>query len=400
MLASPKDKQDMVPAGSAPRVALVGVNGYGLWHLQEVDRLRRRGSVQLVAVCDVQPPGPASRALVADAPIYSDLPVLLDRERPDVTVVAAPIAEHEALARAALLAGSDVLLEKPPVPGVAELDRLLSVEQATGQVVQVGFQSLGSRGLEALTRLVTDGTLGRITGVGAAGAWIRTNGYYARAPWAGRRMLDGRHIVDGALTNPFAHAVMTALQVADPDRTCTRVDNVQLELWRANPIEADDTSCARILLPDRPPVVVAVTLCADEERAPYVVVHGSAGRAVLWYETDTLQVTADHGTRTHRRYRREGLLENLLAYRADPGHSVLLAPLRATRAFVEVLQAVRDAPEPWVVPSAFVRAAGDGRARHQVITSVTTTVDTAAQRLRLFSELDVPWATHASRCAP
>lgn len=384
----------MVPAEPAPRVALVGVNGYGLWHLRELDRLRRRGSVQLVAVCDLQPPCPASRTLIAGAPFYSDLADLLDRERPHVTVVAAPIAEHEALARAALLAESDVLLEKPPVPGVAELDRLLCVEKASDRVVQVGFQSLGSGGLKALAHLVAEGTLGRITGIGAAGAWKRTKGYYARAPWAGRRTLDGRPVVDGALTNPFAHAVMTALQIADPDRTCARVDDVQLELWRANPIEADDTSCARILLRDRPPIVVAVTLCADEETAPYVVVHGSAGQAVFWYERDSLRVTTGHGTRTDRRYRRVGLLENLLAHRADPAHVALLAPLRATRAFVEVLQAVRDAPDPLAVPSAFVRTVGEGPMRHQMVTSVATAVDTAAQRLRLFSELDVPWATH------
>src|SRR2546426_1106612 len=70
------------------------------------------------------------------------------------------------------------------------------------------------RALPPLLRAIDEGRLGRITGIGAAGAWVRTDAYYARNPWAGRRWLDGQAVVDGALTNPFSHAVATALLVA------------------------------------------------------------------------------------------------------------------------------------------------------------------------------------------
>ena len=43
-------------------------------------------------------------------------------------------------------AGADVLLEKPPVPTMAEFDHLLALCAETGRSCQIGFQSLGSAG--------------------------------------------------------------------------------------------------------------------------------------------------------------------------------------------------------------------------------------------------------------
>ena len=93
---------------------------------------------------------------------------------------------------------------------------------------------------------MAEGAIGRVTGIGAAGAWRRDASYYARAPWAGRRVLNGEPVVDGALTNPFAHATATALAL-DGDTGADDLRDVRVELFRANPIEADDTSCLRLV---------------------------------------------------------------------------------------------------------------------------------------------------------
>src|SRR5699024_11686417 len=92
------------------------------------------------------------------------------------------------------------------------------------------------------------------------GAWARTSHYYARAPWAGRRRLRGRDVVDGALSNPFAHAVATALALTGTHEQ--EPDAVELELYRAGPIEADDTSCVRVHAANGTPITIAVSLCA------------------------------------------------------------------------------------------------------------------------------------------
>ncbi|NBH02194.1 gfo/Idh/MocA family oxidoreductase, partial [Amycolatopsis sp. SID8362] len=72
-------------------------------------------------------------------------------------------------------------------------------------------------------------------------------------------------------------------------------------------------------------------------------------------------------------------------------------PLSATRAFTALVEAVRDAPEPQPLPAQWVRAVGTGPDRHDVVPGVDDAVDTAAERLALFSELELPWTGAGAR---
>ncbi|HWH99676.1 MAG TPA: Gfo/Idh/MocA family oxidoreductase, partial [Propionibacteriaceae bacterium] len=206
-------------SSSPARLVLVGVRGFGQVHAERIARLADQGLVELVAAVD---PG-----VVLDPPViygvdlYADLAEALSIVGPvDVVVIAAPIGAHFPLASTALSSGADVYLEKPPVTSLDDFTSLLDLEQETGRVVQVGFQSLGSHALESLR---TDAFgIGPVDRIGAIGAWSRTVGYWSRSPWAGRRSLNGRAVVDGVVTNPLAHAVMTALAAVD----CRRLEDV------------------------------------------------------------------------------------------------------------------------------------------------------------------------------
>src|SRR6185503_8783989 len=94
------------------------------------------------------------------------------------------------------------------------------------------------------------GRLGTVTGLAAAGAWWRPDGYWTRSAWAGQRAIDG------ALVNAFAHAIMQSLAIAR-----TPVQRIELERYRTRDIGTDDTATLR-LTPwrggDGPSVSVAV----------------------------------------------------------------------------------------------------------------------------------------------
>ena len=186
----------------AARIVLVGVRGFGEVHAERIARLTEEGLVELVAAVDpgvvLDPP------TIYGAPLYADLAEALSVVGPvDVVVIAAPLGEHFRLATVALTAGADVYLEKPPVASIEDFTRLLGIEQESGRVVQVGFQSLGSEAVRMLTDDVFE--IGPILRVSAMGAWSRTVGYWTRSPWAGRRSLGGRPVVDGVVTNALAH---------------------------------------------------------------------------------------------------------------------------------------------------------------------------------------------------
>jgi predicted dehydrogenase len=371
-----------------PAVVVFGTAGYAGQHLRRARALHDRGEIVLAGACDIREPPAEARALLPEGAVLTrDAAELLARTTPDIAVVATPPHTHLPLARLALAAGCHLLVEKPPVLDLAAFDEL--AELARGRACQTGFQSFGSAAVPVVRAAVENGEIGTVTGIAAAGAWIRRDRYFARAEWAGRRRVGGQPVVDGALTNPFAHAVATALLVNGTAEV--RPERVAVELYRARDIESDDTACARLSFAGAPDVVVAATLDAEADHEPYVLVHGTEGRIRWHYKTD-LVVVGD--ARVPVASPRD-LLANLAAHVRDG--EPLLAPLAATRAFTALVEAVRDAPEPLPLPAEWVHAVGSGPDRHFVVPGVDRDVDTAAERLALFSELALPWTGAGTR---
>ncbi|HEV2784592.1 MAG TPA: DUF6807 family protein [Actinophytocola sp.] len=363
------------------RVVLAGAHGHGRWHLDNLRRLAGRGLVRLVGVCDTRPVAAAQLAGLDEPAQSADLSGLIWRTGAEITILATPIHTHADLAIAALRAGSHLLLEKPPAGSMADFERIAEAVRSTGRACQVGFQSLGSEAIPVLRKLIADGRLGRVRGIGAAGAWDRPASYFTRAPWAGRRRLNGCAVTDGALTNPFAHAVATALAVAEAEQLGA-VTEIETELYRANPIEADDTSCLRLRLAAGTEITVAVSLCAPDRTEPYLIVHGETASAKLCYTLDELHIGQNVSS-----HARTDLLENLVAHVRTGAQ--LLVPLSRTGAFMEVLDAVRRAPEPTPIPAEHQL---DGATNGRVLPGIKELTALSAQRLALFSELDVAWA--------
>lgn len=384
------------------RMALVGANGYGRAHRRTAAALRAEGALVLAGVCDLAPVRDEPDApLPPEARVFTDHREMLAATQPDLVVIATPPHTHLDIATAAARAGADLLLEKPPVMSLAEHHALAEVLANTQgrygpPVCQVGFQALGSAALTALVRAVGDGILGQVRAVSAVGAWRRPDSYYQRAPWAGRRRVNGRDVLDGALVNPFAHALMQCLAVAEAAAGGPVWPlELELERYRARPIEVDDTAVVRIRLDRGPAVAVAVTLCADEEREPEVVVHAERGRAVLGYTTDVLQLPGWPEPRPVPG--RTGLLANLLAHR-DSGQP-LVAPLARTAGFTAVVESVTAAPVPATIDARFLATQDHGPNRVVTVPGVSQVLRQAAEELALPSELAVAWSAPPWRAA-
>lgn len=349
------------------RVALIGATGHGAFHRRVIAGLQEEGRAELVGLGDLReipdaPPG---------VPVLADHRELLARTKPDVVVVSTPPRTHLSLATDALRAGADVLLEKPPVLDLAEHDRLAAVLVETGRLCQVGFQALASPALAALLHAIDDGALGALTSIAVRGAWFRDEAYFHRAPWVGKG-------VDGALTNPFAHAVMQVLAIArqEPSR-------VELERYHATDIEVDDTASLRLTFPGGARAVIAVSLCAEEFVPGDITVTGTGGQAFHRYPTDLLRLPGE--SEATARPGRPGLLANLLAHRGDPSGVPLLVPLERTRPFTGLLPAIIAAPvRPIDGRRLSIRT--DLPAPRVVIDGINAAIEAAAANLALFSE--------------
>lgn len=374
-----------------PRIALVGVHGFGSHHLDNLERLEAAGSLKLVAVADPVPPSPGR--LPKDTPVFSSLDELIAADiHPDVVIVATPIQTHATLGIAVLAAGADLYLEKPTASSFAEFELLREAASTAGRSVQIGFQSLGSFALPALAQVIESGTIGTVLHVSATGLWLRDKEYYQRSKWAGKRTLNGVDVVDGVTTNPLAHAVATALHIAGI-QSADDVASVTTDLYRAHNIEGDDTSCVRITPHNGPTVVSALTVCAPEQKAPFVTVHGSAGKAVFHYTQDVLEITDHDGITTTTGYERADLMENLLSHRRSG--TPLLSSLESSGAFMRVLEAVRIAEDPTPISEEYITWVGQGLSAHPVVDEIGYWIERATNSHSTFSELDAPWVRTA-----
>ncbi|MFE2235823.1 Gfo/Idh/MocA family protein [Streptomyces sp. NPDC059442] len=370
-------------------VVLAGARGHGRTHLLNIRRLERLGLVRLAGVCELRPLDAAELEGPGEPEQSADLGELLAATGARIAVVCTPIQTHTDLALTAAGHGAHLLLEKPPAPSFAEFRRMADGVAAAGVACQIGFQSLGSHAVPAVRKLVADGVVGELLGVGAAGAWVRDEAYFRRSPWAGRRRMDGVDVVDGALTNPLAHAVATALALAGSTRA-EDVVSIEPELLRAYAIEADDTSCVRIRTARGVPVTVAATLCAETNSEPYVVVHGTRGRITFWYKQDRVLLQRGGYGPEETVHGRTDLLENLVGHVTDG--EALCVPPEETGAFMRVVEAIRLAPDPVRLPDACWRVDASGAAPRRIVHGVDALVDASADTLGLYSELGAPWA--------
>jgi predicted dehydrogenase len=388
-----------------PTVALIGANGHGAWHRRRIQSLSDR--VRLVGLADVRPLTPPAPDGV---PVFPDHRSLLAAVRPDVVVICTPPHTHLPIALDAIAAGCDLLLEKPPVASLAAHRTLLAALASAGAACQVGFQALGSQAWVRFRSALAG--LGPLDGITAAASWKRDDDYYARSPWAGRRVLDGRPVIDGALANPLAHAVMQALASASA-AGAGRPRQLSVERYRTRPIDVDDTAFARVTFDSGLDVVMAVTLAGEDFIAGEIAASGPAGAAVLEYPTDRVSVPsspslpgAAGGPSSPSAPGAAGgpsvpsspsltdvpgrtdLLTNLLDHRESG--TPLLVPLSATSDFTTVLEALTmpELPPPHLLNSDTVAVDGPNR----TITGINAVIRASAKALALPSELDVPWA--------
>lgn len=166
-------------------LVLAGARGHGRWHLENIRRLADKGIVRLAGICELTPLGADEIPDGLGTPEQSaDFGALLDSTGAAIAVICTPIPTHTDLALTAARRGVHVLLEKPPAPSYAEFRRMADGVAEAGVVCQIGFQSLGSHAVPAIRKMVAQGLIGEVVGIGGAGAWARAEAYYRRAPWA------------------------------------------------------------------------------------------------------------------------------------------------------------------------------------------------------------------------
>lgn len=140
------------------KITIVGCGKIADAHVEEI---RKIPSVQLCAVCDLEPIMAEQLATRFAVPHwYSDVAVMLATERPDVLHITTPPQSHLALTRQAVAAGCHVFIEKPVALLHRDVEAIIAAAVGAERKLSVNYWPNFETPALELRRLVETGVLG------------------------------------------------------------------------------------------------------------------------------------------------------------------------------------------------------------------------------------------------
>ena len=142
----------------AVRVAVVGV---GYWGKNLVRNFHELGALEML--CDTEMSAKANcNDNYGGVRFCSSFQDVLTHPAVTAVALATPAVTHFELAKAALLAGKDVLVEKPLAVNVQHGEELVQLAKANGRILMVGHILRYHPAILTLRKLIQDGALGKI----------------------------------------------------------------------------------------------------------------------------------------------------------------------------------------------------------------------------------------------
>lgn len=141
----------------------IGLVGYGYWGPNLARNFSAQPECALAAICERN----SARAELARrqhpyATVTGEVDELIANESLQAILIAVPVSDHYELARRALLAGKDVLVEKPLTSTAAEARELIRIAEERGRVLAVDHTFLYTGAVRKIKELIESGALGKI----------------------------------------------------------------------------------------------------------------------------------------------------------------------------------------------------------------------------------------------
>lgn len=141
----------------------IGVVGYGYWGPNLVRNFNELDGTRVVTVCDMNPARLKQvQAKYPGMEVTADYAALLADPRVQAVCVATPVRSHYALAKAALLAGKHVFVEKPMAETAAQAEELIELAARQHRVLMVDHTFIYTGAVRKMRELVETGELGEV----------------------------------------------------------------------------------------------------------------------------------------------------------------------------------------------------------------------------------------------
>ena len=204
-------------------VAIIGTGNIAPAHL--MGYLNLKSLCELVSLCDIyvdKAKHLAQRGELTQLTLTDDYHELMDREDIDVVSLCLPPSLHCQVAVDFLRAGKHVIVEKPMAPSLAECDRMIEAQKASGKVLSIISQNRFRTAPMRMKTLLEQGQLGRVLFARVNSMWWRGSNYYDLW-WRGTYEKEG----GGCTLNHAVHQIdILQWLIGMPDAVVSVMSNV------------------------------------------------------------------------------------------------------------------------------------------------------------------------------
>ncbi|MCM2676144.1 Gfo/Idh/MocA family protein [Alkalicoccobacillus plakortidis] len=223
-------------------VVLIGINGYGESYLR---LLLERTDASLIGVVEIAAEKSSFFGVLQERsiPIYKSIEAFYENHSADLAIISTPIHLHTKQAIYAMEQGSHVLCEKPLTGDPSDLPLWKKASEKNGKWAAVGFNWSFTESIQSLKKDIIAGVFGKAIQLKTLVLWPRTEDYFNRSTWAGKKYSpDGTLIMDSIANNATAHFLHNMFyMLGDRMETSAPVKDVEAQLYRVNEIETFDT---------------------------------------------------------------------------------------------------------------------------------------------------------------
>lgn len=193
--------------------------------------------------------------------------------------ICTPTGDHYENAKQALLAGKNVVVEKPMCLGLDKADELIALAKQKNLVLCSISQTRFSDAVQAIHNAVQAGQFGKMVSAQLMMRFMRTQAYYDQADWRGTFAGDG----GGVLMNQGIHGIdvlcyIMGRAVSVAGYTATRLRNIEVE----------DTAAAALEFEDGALGIIDATVCSEPSFTKKFIFCGEKGTVVL--ENDVISL--------------------------------------------------------------------------------------------------------------
>ncbi|MGH9407501.1 MAG: Gfo/Idh/MocA family protein [Terriglobia bacterium] len=149
-------------SGEKPAIR-IGIIGYGYWGPNVARNVSGLDRAELVAICDSNPSALArAKRLYPSARAVTSSHELLTAPDIDAVAVITPVGSHYALAKAALLQGKHVFVEKPFTCNTDQGAELVELARQNELLIMVDHTFLFTGAVRKIRQLIGEGSLGSL----------------------------------------------------------------------------------------------------------------------------------------------------------------------------------------------------------------------------------------------